>query len=86
MKSLILLALLPLSAFAQFTNSDIQAIKQALNTNFNHISIYETEIIQVKAFPIYSEEFGACRQLVVSKSKLYREFTVCKTDNKWNIQ
>lgn len=86
MKSFILLALLPLSAFAQFTNSDIQAIKQALNTNFDHISTYQTQTIQVKAFPIYSEEFGACRQLEVSKPKLYREFTVCKTDNKWNIK
>ena len=79
--------ILSLSVSAEtLSNIEQKQLAKVITSNLDNISIYETKVLRIKAFPIYSEEFAACRQVEIVKYKAYAEFTACKTNDKWIIK
>ena len=79
--------ILSLSVSAEsLSSSEYKILLNTLNSNPDNISTYSNKALQIKAFPFYSEEWAACRQVEISKHKAYSEFTACKTNDKWNIK
>ena len=74
------------AADERLSTSEYNKLVQVITTNLDNINTYENKVLRIKAFPIYSEEFAACRQVEIAKYKAYSEFTACKINDKWNIK
>jgi hypothetical protein len=53
-------------------------IAKAFETNLTNLSVYETKLLQFKAYPSYKKDEFTCRDVTIVKGKNYGAMSACK--------
>ena len=88
MKTLISLTMLLLSTSVLANNNEAVLhslsklegthIAKAFETNLTNLSVYETKLLQFKAYPSYKKDGFTCRDVTIVKGKNYGAMSACK--------